>query len=87
MAKDYRNIKGLLETIELQRPSDALPGETIQKVGLSLYPRSVDHLNNLQTASGIATRSQLVRAVLDFVDKNQSDFVKFLEESAELKAG
>lgn len=87
MAKDYRNIDGLLKTIELMRPSDAVDGQITKNIGFSLYPRTISNLESLQAATGITSRSYLMRMIIDFAGSNKSELMKFLEESAELKAG
>lgn len=83
-----RNIKGLLETVEAQRPSDAVAGEVTHKTGLSFYPRTLTHLESLKVTVGINNRSQLIRAIIDFTKTHEDEFAEFLaSSSSEVKAG
>lgn len=87
MSAGYRNIKGLLETIEAQRPSDAIAGEKAKKVGFAVYDRTLTKFNDLQATAGISSRSQVFRAIIDFADQHQQEFAEFLENASELKVG
>lgn len=83
----YRNIKGLLETIEAQRPSDAIPGEKTKNTGFAVYERTLDKMDYLKGIVGINSRSQVLRAMVDFTDNHQAEFAEFLADAAELKVG
>jgi hypothetical protein len=86
MAKDYRNIDGLLKTIELMRPPDAVPGQITKTVGFAVYPVTLEQMSQLKAITGINNNSRLFRAIINFTDKHQSEFAEFLEESSQLKA-
>lgn len=82
-----RNITGLLETIEAQRPSDAVLGEKTKNIGFAVYPKTLSLMDYLKTFAGVNTRSQLVRAAIDFAKSRESEFAEFLEEASQTKAG
>jgi hypothetical protein len=76
-----------METVEAQRPSDAILGEKTKNTGFTVYLRTLDRMDYLKTTAGIDSRSQLLRALVDFADNHQSEFAEFLEEGSQLKAG
>jgi hypothetical protein len=83
-----RNIKGLLETIEAQRPSDAIPGQVTKTVGFTLYPMTVERVEHLKAVTGINSRSQLFRQIVNFANSHESELIAYLAATnSEVKAG
>ena len=70
--------KGLIATIEAQQPSDAVPGQVTKNINFSLYPKTLEAIQELQDSAGVNTRSQLVRAAIEFAKSNDAEFQKFL---------
>jgi hypothetical protein len=80
--------KGLMETIELQRPPDAIPGEKTKNTGFALYPTTLDRVDYLRAFAGMSNRSQLLRALVNFTDSHQSEFAEYLAATnPKVKAG
>jgi hypothetical protein len=46
------------------------------KTGLMLYPPNLADLHQLERATGIESRSQLIRAAIKFAAKNKAAFVE-----------
>lgn len=63
--------------------ADAPPGQAGTKSGIVFYPQTLDNLAELKDVTGIDSRSQLIRAAIEFASANKEAF----KEAAGVKAG